>query len=65
MVKVWQDDLEGKGVQILTNKKVIKILWQNADGKVIVQTDNGEVFEADHVIVTVSLGRFHLLIIKK
>jgi hypothetical protein len=43
-------------VPILTNKKVTKILWQNPDGKVIIQTENGEVFDADHVIVTVSLG---------
>jgi protoporphyrinogen oxidase len=65
VIKVWQDDLEGKGVPILTNKKVTKIIWQNPDGKVIIQTENGEVFDADHVIVTVSLGTVRFMDMSK
>jgi hypothetical protein len=45
-------------VDIKTKTKVTKILWQNSDGTVSVQTENGETFQADHVIITVSLGIF-------
>jgi protoporphyrinogen oxidase len=56
VIKVWKEDLEAKDVIIQTEKKVSKILWQNSDGKVVVGTEDGETFIADHVIITVSLG---------
>ena len=57
LINVWGDAL---GAQIKTQTKVTKIIWQNSDGTVTVQTENGEKFQADHVIITVSLGIFNL-----
>jgi len=39
----------------------IEFSWQNASGKVVVMTTDERSFEADHVIVTVSLGNLLLL----
>ena len=57
VINVWREALEAKDVEIQTETKVTKILWQNSDGKVIVTTEDGVTFEADHVIITVSLGK--------
>jgi len=56
VINVWRDALEAKNVEIETETKVSKIQWQNSDGKVVVKTEDGDTFEADHAIVTVSLG---------
>lgn len=56
LINYWRDSLSEKGVDVRLNTKVTKILWQNSDGTVTVQTENGDSFEADHVILTVSLG---------
>ena len=61
VINVWRESLEAKDVEIQTGTKVTKILWQNSDGKVIVTTEDGETYEADHVIITVSLGIFNRL----
>jgi len=56
LINVWHDSLAAKEVKILTDSKVTQILWQNSTGTVAVKTENGTTFEADHVIITVSLG---------
>ena len=58
VIDVWEDALTVGKVSMLTNSKVNKIRWQNSNDKVIVETENGKTFEADHVIVTTSLGKF-------
>ena len=49
-------DLIGDRADILTNTEVVLIDWTNDDNVVKVHCDNCRVFEADYVIVTVSLG---------
>ncbi len=40
------------------NREVIKVKWRDLEGsKVKVLCHNGEEYEADHVIVTVSIGK--------
>jgi protoporphyrinogen oxidase len=56
LINYWRDALSENGVNVRLNTKVTKILWKNSDGTVTVQTENGDSFQADHVILTVSLG---------
>ena len=58
LINVWRDALAAKAVKIQTKTKVTQILWQNSTGAVLVKTQNGTTFEADHVIITVSLGTY-------
>ena len=55
LLDVWEKSL---GEKIKTNTVVKKINWKNENGKVVVTTKDRGSFEADHVIVTVSLGKF-------
>ena len=59
LIDVWKSFLDKKKVPILTNAVVNKISWRNENGSVTVSTADGKSFEADHVIVTVSLGNFY------
>jgi protoporphyrinogen oxidase len=63
VINVWKDALEAKKVPMLTNSQVNKIIWQSANDKVTVTTADGKTYEADHVIVTVSLGNFLISIL--
>ena len=58
LLNVLKDSLAKKNIQILTKTVVKKINWENDNGKVVVATEDGRSFVADHVIVTVSLGTF-------
>ena len=58
LLKVWNDSLAERNIKIWTKTVVTKINWENDDGKVVVETKDGRSFQADHVIVTVSLGTF-------
>ena len=58
LINVWVNNLTQKNIKILTTTVVNKINWQNSDGKVVVSTEDGRSFVADHVIVTVSLGNY-------
>ena len=60
VINTWIDALKAKNIPLLTSTVVNQINWQNPNGKVTVTAENGKTFEADHVIVTVSLGNILL-----
>lgn len=42
--------------KILLNKRVKSIIWENQDGRVTLNCNDGSAYTADHVLVTVSVG---------
>ena len=59
LLKFWKKSLDDEDIEIETSTAVTKINWKNDNGKVVVETKDRRSFEADHVIVTVSLGKFY------
>ena len=58
LINVWSSFLAQKNVSVFTKSVVNKISWKNTNGKVVVSAADGRSFEADYVIVTVSLGKY-------